>query len=131
MNQLKVDIYSLLRSLPPLLPSHPFRLSQSTELSSRCHTAAFHEPPILHMTVYICQCYSLCIYVCRDCVYMSVHPTLSFLLLSPQVCSLCLHLYSCPAHRFINTIFLDSLSLSLYIYIYIYIFSSVQPLSRV
>ena len=30
-------------------------------------------------------------------------------LLCPQVCSLCLSLYSCPANRFTGTIFLDSI----------------------
>ena len=47
-------------------------------------------------------------------VYMSPcnpfhHPTLFFLLLCPHVCSLCLHLHCRPAHRFINTIFQDSI----------------------
>ena len=32
--------------------------SRSTKLSSLCCTAAFHYLPILHMIVYICQCYS-------------------------------------------------------------------------
>ena len=37
----------------------------------------------------------------------SSHPLLP--LLCPQVCSLCLLLYCCPANRFISTIFLDSI----------------------
>ena len=43
------------------------------------------------------QCYSLNL----------SHPLLP--LLCPQVCSLCPSLYSCPANRVINTIFLDSI----------------------
>ena len=49
------------------------------------------------MVVYICQCYSLSL--------SSLLP-----LLCPQVCFLCLYLYSCPANRFVSTIFLDSIS---------------------
>jgi len=71
--------------------------SRSTKLSSLCCTAAFHYPPILHMIVYICQCYSLNL----------SHPL--FPSLCPQVHSIHLHLYSCPANRFISTIFLDSI----------------------
>ena len=52
--------------------------------------------PVLHMVVSKCQCYSLNLY----------HPLL------PPVCSqvhsLCLHLQSCPANRFIMTILLLS-----------------------
>ena len=44
--------------LPPSL-SHPSRWSQSTELISLCYTAASHQLSILHLVVYICQCYSL------------------------------------------------------------------------
>ena len=45
-------------SLPPSL-SHPSRWSQSTELIPLCYAAAFHQLPILHLVVYIFQCYSL------------------------------------------------------------------------
>ena len=41
-------------SLPPP-QSHPSRSSQSTQLSSRCYTAAFHQLAILHMDVYILE----------------------------------------------------------------------------
>ena len=44
--------------LPPSL-SHPSRWSQSTELTSLCYAAVSHQLSILHMVVYICQCYSL------------------------------------------------------------------------
>ena len=37
--------------LPPPTPSHPFRQSQSTWLSSLCYTAASHWPFVLHMAM--------------------------------------------------------------------------------
>ena len=55
----------------------------------------------------IFQCYSL----------NSSQPVLP--LLCPQVCFLCLLLYSCPENRFISTVFLDSICIS-----------SVQSLSQ-
>ena len=51
----------------------------------------------LSVSMYMFPCY---------CLHSS-HPLLP--LLCPQVCSLCLHLYSCPANRFISTISLDSI----------------------
>ena len=45
-------------SLPPSL-SRPSRWSQSTELISLCYVAASHQLSVLHLVVYICQCYSL------------------------------------------------------------------------
>ena len=45
-------------SLPPSL-SHPSRWWQSTELISLCYATASHSLSILHLVVYICQCYSL------------------------------------------------------------------------
>ena len=50
---------------------------------------------VLHMVAYVSMA-----------ALSSSHRLLSPLCL--QVCSLCLHLYSCPANRFISTIFLDS-----------------------
>ena len=52
--------------------------------------------------MYICRCYSL----------NSSHPLLPTL--GPQVCSLHLHLYSCPANQSISTIFLDSIYMQSY-----------------
>ena len=46
-------------SLPSPTPSHPFRLSQSTSLSSLCHTANLHWLSILHMVMYMFPCYPL------------------------------------------------------------------------
>ena len=81
-------ILSLL-SLLLLFQSHPSR-------SKQCYTETFLQLSILHMRVYRCWCYFL----------YSSHSLLP--LLCPQVHSLHLHFYSFPAHRFINTIFLDS-----------------------
>ena len=53
-----------------------------------------HWLSVLHMEMYICQYYPL----------NWSHLLFPTLLLCPQVCSLCLHLYSCPANRFIGTI---------------------------
>ena len=80
--------------------SHPSRWSQSTQLISLCYAAASHQLSILHLVVYICPCYSL----------TSSQRTLPTP--CPQVHSLCLCHYSCPARKFIRTIFfffLDSI----------------------
>ena len=90
-------------------PPQP-RSSQSPALSPLCYEAASHEWSVLHVVVYICQCYSL----------NSSHLLLP--LLCPQICSLCLLLHCCPANWFICAIFLDSI----YIYIYIYICISIR-----
>ena len=39
----------------PPTPSHPSRLSQNTEVSSLCYTAASHWLSILYTVVYMCQ----------------------------------------------------------------------------
>ena len=89
-------VSSLLNHLLP--PSHLSRWAQSSEMSSLWPTAASHWQSILHMVVYMS-------------VLPSIHPSLSFPLppLCPCVCSLYLHLYSCPANRFIVIILLDSI----------------------
>ena len=100
VNQLYAHTYphipSLLNLPPPSL-SHPSSSSQSTKLISPCYAAASHQTPILHLVVYICQCYSL----------TTSQPPLPAL--CPQVHSQRLHLYSCPTIRFISTIFLHSI----------------------
>ena len=79
-------------SLPSSL-SHPSRSSQSTEPISLCYAAASHQPTVFHSVVYICRCYSHFVpaYTCPS-------PC-------PQIHSLRLHLYSCPAPRFFRPFF--------------------------
>ena len=96
------SVPSFLNSSPISHPSHPSRLSQSTGLSSLCHTANSHLLSILQIVMYMFSSYSL----------SSFDPLLR--LLCPQVCSLCLHLHCCPANRFIRTIFLDSKHVLIY-----------------
>ena len=80
---------------PPTL--HHSKLSQSTRLSSLHHTANPHRLSILHSVMCVCQ---------RRSLNASLSP---LPLRCPQVCSLCLRLYSCTANRFISAIFLDSI----------------------
>ena len=82
---------------PPRTPPHPSSLSQSTSL--RLSVSSSKLPLAISFTY--CS------------IYVSVLlpqfiPPSSYRLCS-QVCSLCLCLYSCPADRFISTIFLDSI----------------------
>ena len=81
----------------PPSPSHAPRSSRSAELGSLCYPAASQQLPVLHMTVCACQCYPLHL----------AHPPLP--LLRPQVCFPQLHLYVCPANRFLISIFLYSM----------------------
>ena len=83
---------------PSHLPPHPTSLGchRALGLSPLHHTANSHQLSILHMVMYVLQCYSL-----------FVPPSPSPL--CPQICSLCLQLYSLSANRFIGTIFLDSI----------------------
>ena len=55
VNQLYTYIYPhiLPLRLPPTLPIHPSRWTQSTELISLCYVAASHQLSILHLVVYI------------------------------------------------------------------------------
>ena len=78
-------------SFPSSLP-HPSRSLQSPELTSPCSAAASHQLIILHSVVYICRCYSH---------FAQLRPPTP----CHQVHSLRLPLYSCPATRFISTIF--------------------------
>ena len=106
VNQLYVYIYLL--TLGPLShptpTSHPSKSSQSTKLSYLCYTAASHQLSILHMVVYMCQCYSL----------SSSHPC-------PQVHSLCLCLHSCPGYHFPRFHICVYVCVCIYIYTHIYV----------
>ena len=105
--------------LPPILNtppiSHPFHLSrlspcptlyesQSTGFKLPVSYSNSHWLFILNMVMYMFQHYAF------NSSLPLVPP------LCPQVCSLRLHLHSCPSNSFISTIFLDS------IYIYPLIF---------
>ena len=89
-------IYPFPPEPPPLPPSHPSRSSQSTRLSSLCAIAASHGY-FTHGSVYI-----------STLLFNPSHP---FFPRCVRKCIpyLCLCLYSCPANRFINTIFLDAI----------------------
>ena len=100
VNQLYLNIYphisSLLR-LPPTLPIPPLQVV----------TKYRADLPVL------CSCFPLAIYFTFGSVYMSM-PLSHFVPPSPSPCpqvhSLRLRLYSCPAPRFFRTIFfLDSI----------------------
>ena len=102
VNHLCIYIYphfSSLLHLPPTLPIPPLYVDTK-------HQADLPVP---------CSCFPLAIYFTFSNVYMSMplshfvpgYPSPS---LCPQVHSLHLRLYSCPAHRFFRTIFfLDSI----------------------
>ena len=92
--QMCTHIPSLLSLLPAHCPIPPSRSSQSPELSSLCHTAALHQLPALHVVLCTCQYQA-----------PSSCPTPAP---CPQIHSLCLHLCSYPANRYICIIFLDS-----------------------
>ena len=98
LSQLYVYIYIPISpppcvSLPPSL-SHPSRWSQSTELISLCYAVAPHQLAILHLVdVYMFMPISH---------FVPAYPSLSP---CHQVHCLHLHLYSCPAPRFLRTIF--------------------------
>jgi len=78
---------------------HPIPLGcpRALALGALFHTSNLHWPSVLHMIVYMFQCYSL----------KSSHPCL--FPLSPKVCSLHLCFPCCPACRIIGTIFLNSI----------------------
>ena len=59
--------------------------------------SSYSKPHWLSILSMVIQCYSL----------KSSHPLL--LPLCPKVCSLCLYFLCCPAHKIINSIFLDSI----------------------
>ena len=74
----------------------PSSTSPLNPIPLRCHRALalgslHHKLTILHMVIYMFQCYPLLLWLC------------------PKVCSSCLCLFCCPAYRFIKTIFLDSI----------------------
>ena len=79
-------------------PPHPIPpgCHRAPALGSLHHISKSHSLSILHMVMYMFQCYSL----------KSSH---LLLLLCPKVCSLCLCLLCCPVYRTVGTTFLDSI----------------------
>ena len=106
MNQPKVHLCPpILEPSSHLLPyPTPLGCHRAPALGSLHHTASSHWLSILHIV--------MCMFPC--CSLNSSLPLLPPL--CPQVCFLCLCVYSFPAGRFISTIFLDSI---LYALIYI------------
>ena len=89
---------------PSLLPpiSNPLGCPKALALSALLQGSNLHWSSILHMIIYMFQCYSL----------KSSHPCL--LLLSTKVSSLHLCLLCCSACRIKGTIFLNSMYVSIY-----------------
>ena len=81
------------------LPPHPIPLSCpiAQALSALLHSSNLHWSSILHMVIYMLQCYPLTI--SHPCLFPQ----------SPKVCSLHLCLLCCLAYRIIDTIFLNSI----------------------
>ena len=89
-----IHVLSLLNLTPTPSPFHPSRVLQSTSFE---FPASYSKFPLAIYFTYSFQSYSL----------KSSHPLPSSLW--PKVCSLCLHLLCCPAHKFIIAVFLDSI----------------------
>ena len=85
------------------LPPYPIPLGcpRALALGVLLHASNLHWSSVLHMVIYMFQCYSL----------QSSHPRL--LPQSPKVCPLHLCLCCCPAYKIVVTVFLNS------IYIYV------------
>ena len=85
---------SFLYSLLPLPASRPSRSLQSTRLDSLFHTATSHQPSILHLIVYICWCYFLCLshslppilYICVSILSLKIDSSITFFLDSMYMC---------------------------------------------
>ena len=90
---------SLILNTPSHLPSHPIPLGcpRALALGALLHASNLHWSSVLHMVIYMFQCYSL------------ISSRLCLLPHSPKVCSLHLCLFCCLAYRVIITIFLNSI----------------------
>ena len=99
------QVYTCALPLKPPSPSHPISSLQAVtehEVELPVLYSNLRQLSVLHKIMHMFQCSSL----------SSSHPLVP--LLYPQVCSLCLHLYSCSANRVISTIFLDSIYMHQY-----------------
>ena len=83
----------------PELPSHPIPLGcpRAPTLRALLHASNLHWSSILHMIIYMFQCYSL------------KSPHFCLLLYSLKVCSLLLCLFFYLAYKSIVTVFLNSI----------------------
>ena len=66
------------------------------------HHRVLARPPVLDSSSPLTAYFTHVVYICQ-CYFLTLSQLLP--LLWPQVCSLYLRLYSCPANRFISTIF--------------------------
>ena len=108
VNQSYIYVYSL----PPESPSCLFRWAELPVLCSSFLIA------ILHMVAYML-------------ILLSLFVLPSLPLSRPQIHSLCLCLYSCPANRLIHTIFLDSTYMCYYtIFVILWLTSPCMTDSR-
>ena len=98
-NEPQVYICPLPLKPPSQLPPQPNPLGchRAPALGSLCHTANSYWLSNLYVVIYLFHCYS----------FIQSHLLSPWL--CPKICSLCLHLYSCPVDRLIGTIFLDSI----------------------
>ena len=103
---------------PVTSPTHPCRYSRSTGFFG-CPTSFIKLALVINLLTVICMF--------QYCSIKSSH--LPLLPLSPKLCSLCLCLLCCPAHRIIGTIFLVSIymqiTLSYYFIVYYWFFSQL------
>ena len=99
MNQLQVHMCPPHPEPTSHLPPHsiPLGCPRAPALSALLHASNLHWPSILHVVIYMFQCYSL----------KSSHPCL--LPHSPKVYSLHLCLFHCFAYKIVSTIFLSSI----------------------
>ena len=85
---------TILNSVLPPLHSIPLGCPRVPVLSAQLYASNLHWSSVLHIVIYIFQCYSL------------ISSDLCLLPLCPKVCSLYLCLFWCLAYRVIATMFL-------------------------
>ena len=95
-------------------PISPIRPSHQGHQAKLC-VIQLPTSSVFYTVVYICQCYS----------FLLLHTLLS--LPCPHIPSLYLHLYSCPANSFINTIFLDIIYTLFLTYFPLYVRLYIHP----
>ena len=83
------------------------------------------ELPVLNSNFPLAICFTYG-NVCVSALCSQFFPSSPFPV-CPHICSLCLHLYSCPSNRFTNTIFLD-IKYKHYYIIFIFIFFLLSSL---